>query len=80
VFDGGARLINTAARSARSANRLVLHLPCNWSWEPCLSQRFRAALHEPYLPRLTTGPTGHYRRSPMEKPDIPEAYSQATKK
>jgi len=42
-----AQLINTPARIARSANRLVLHLPQRWPWEPALEALFRTALHDP---------------------------------
>jgi hypothetical protein len=42
-----AQLINTPARVARSANRLILHLPQHWPWEPALDELFRVALHDP---------------------------------
>jgi hypothetical protein len=42
-----ARLIHTPARLARSAGRLVLHLPRDWPWEPGLDELFRRALHDP---------------------------------
>ncbi len=42
-----AQLINTPARIARSAERLVLHLPQHWPWEPALDELFRHALHDP---------------------------------
>jgi hypothetical protein len=42
-----ARLIHTPARLARSAGRLVLHLPRDWPWEPELDELFRLALHDP---------------------------------
>jgi DDE family transposase len=42
-----AQLIHTPARIARSANRLVLHLPRDWPWEPGLDELFRRALHDP---------------------------------
>ncbi len=41
------RLIQTPARIARSAGRLVLHLPRDWPWEPGLDELFRRALHDP---------------------------------
>ena len=41
------RLINVAARLARSARRLVLHLPRAWPFEPGLDDLFRRALHDP---------------------------------
>ena len=41
------RLINVAARLARPARRLVLHLPRDWPWEPGLDDLLRAALHDP---------------------------------
>ena len=41
------RLINVAARVARSARRLVLHLPEHWPWEPGLDELLRCALHDP---------------------------------
>jgi hypothetical protein len=41
------KLINVAARVARSARRLVLHLPELWPWEPGLDELFRRALHDP---------------------------------
>ena len=47
-----AQLINTPARIARSANRLILHLPRYWPWEPALDELFRRALHDP-LPATT---------------------------
>ena len=46
------RLINTPARIARSARRLVLHLPTAWAFEPGLDELFRRALHDP-LPATT---------------------------
>lgn len=42
-----AQLIHTPARIARSAGRLVLHLPTDWPWQPGLDQLFRRALHDP---------------------------------
>lgn len=47
-----AQLINTPARIARSAGRLVLHLPQDWPFEPGLDELFRRALHDP-LPTTT---------------------------
>ena len=41
------KLINVAARLARSARRLVLHLPRDWPWEAGLDELLRAALHDP---------------------------------
>jgi len=41
------RLINVAARLARSARRLVLHHPADWPWETGLDELLRAALHDP---------------------------------
>jgi hypothetical protein len=42
-----AQLINIPARLARSAHRLILHLPRNWPWEPALDELFAHALHDP---------------------------------
>ena len=42
-----ARLITVPARLARSAHRLVLHLPQHWPWEPGLDELLRRALHDP---------------------------------
>ena len=42
-----ARLISIPARLARSAGRLVLHLPRDWPWEPGFDELFRRALHDP---------------------------------
>ena len=42
-----SRLINVAARLARSARRLVLHLPSDWPFEPGLGDLLRTALHDP---------------------------------
>jgi hypothetical protein len=42
-----AQLINTPTRTARSAGRLILHLPQDWPWQPALDQLFRAAPHDP---------------------------------
>ncbi len=42
-----AQLIHTPARIARSAGRLVLHLPRDWPWEPGLDELFRRALYDP---------------------------------
>jgi hypothetical protein len=42
-----AQLINTPGRIARSAGRMVLHLPQDWPWEPGLDELFRRALHDP---------------------------------
>ena len=41
------RLITVPARLARSARRLVLHLPRDWPWEAGLDELLRAALHDP---------------------------------
>ena len=41
------RLICVAARLARSARRLVLHLPADWPWEAGLDELLRRALHDP---------------------------------
>jgi Transposase DDE domain group 1 len=41
------QLINTPARLARSAHRLVLHLPRNWPWQPALNELFTQALDDP---------------------------------
>jgi Transposase DDE domain group 1 len=46
-----ARLINTPGRAARSANRLVLHLPQHWPWQAGLDELFRRALYDP-LPTM----------------------------
>ena len=35
------------ARIARSAHRMVLHLPQDWPWEAGLDELFRHALHDP---------------------------------
>ncbi len=42
-----AQLIGVPARLARSAHRLVLHLPQHWPWEAGLDELFRHALHDP---------------------------------
>jgi hypothetical protein len=42
-----AQLIRVPARLARSAGRLVLHLPRDWPWEPGLDELFRQALYDP---------------------------------
>lgn len=42
-----AQLINTPGRIARSAGRLMLHLPRDWPFEPGLDDLFRRALHDP---------------------------------
>ena len=41
------RLITVPARIARSARRLVLHLPRDWPWEAGLDELLRRALHDP---------------------------------
>ena len=41
------RLIGVPARLARSARRLVLHLPRDWPWEAGLDELLRQALHDP---------------------------------
>jgi hypothetical protein len=41
------RLINVAARLARSGRQLMLHLPEHWPWQPDLDQLLRATLHDP---------------------------------
>ncbi|MEV1291954.1 IS1380 family transposase [Pseudonocardia sp. NPDC049635] len=45
------RLIHVPARLARSAGRLVLHLPQHRPWEPGLDELLRVTLHDP-LPTL----------------------------
>ena len=47
-----AQLITTPGRIARSAGRLMLHLPRDWPWEAGLHELFRRALHDP-LPAPT---------------------------
>lgn len=42
-----AQLISTPARLARSAHRLVLHLPRDWPWQPALDELFAHALRDP---------------------------------
>jgi hypothetical protein len=42
-----AQLINIPARLARSAHRLVLHLPQHWPWQDGLDELIRRALHDP---------------------------------
>lgn len=42
-----AQLIGVPARPARSAHRLVLHLPQHWPWQNGLDELFRRALHDP---------------------------------
>jgi len=42
-----AQVINTPGRIARSAGRLVLHLPRDWPWEPGLDELFARARHDP---------------------------------
>jgi hypothetical protein len=42
-----ARLINVAARLARSARHLTLHLPEHWPWQHDLDRLLRATLHDP---------------------------------
>jgi len=42
-----AQLISVPARLARSARRLVLHLPRDWPWEHDWQQLFTTALHAP---------------------------------
>ncbi len=44
-----AQLINVPARLARSARRLVLHLPIRWPWETAWTQLATAARHGPPL-------------------------------
>jgi Transposase DDE domain group 1 len=46
-----AQLIAVPARLARSAHRLVLHLPQHWPWQDGLDELFRHALHDP-LPAI----------------------------
>jgi hypothetical protein len=42
-----AQLISVPARLARSAHRLVLHLPLHWPWHDGLDELFHHALHDP---------------------------------
>lgn len=42
-----AQLINVPARLARSARKLMLHLPKNWPWEPAWTQLFDATFRPP---------------------------------
>ncbi len=46
------QLINTPARLARSAHRLLLHLPRDWPWQPALDELFAHALYDP-VPAVT---------------------------
>jgi hypothetical protein len=43
-----AQLIGVPARLARSAHRLVLHLPQHWPWQDGLDELFHHALHDPF--------------------------------
>jgi hypothetical protein len=42
-----AHLINVPARLARSARRLILHLPCSWPWQPAWENLHTAACRPP---------------------------------
>ena len=42
-----AQLINVAARLARSARKLTLHLPCDWPWQHAWQRLFAQALGPP---------------------------------
>ncbi len=42
-----AQLINVPGRLARSARRLMLHLPTDWPWETAWNQMAKAARHGP---------------------------------
>ena len=42
-----AQLIAVPARLARSAGRLLLHLPQHWPWQAGLEELLRVALHDP---------------------------------
>jgi hypothetical protein len=42
-----AQLINVPVRTARSARRLLLHLPRDWPWEPAWTQLFDATCGPP---------------------------------
>jgi hypothetical protein len=42
-----AQLLHTPARIARSAGRLLLHLPTEWPWQSALDELFARALHDP---------------------------------
>ncbi len=42
-----AQLINVPGRLARSARKLVLHLPVAWPWETAWNQMAKAARHGP---------------------------------
>lgn len=44
-----AQLINVAARLARSARRLTLHLPQNWPWANAWQQLLTASGQDPPL-------------------------------
>ncbi len=44
---GPLQFIAVPARLARSARRLVLHLPRNWPWRTAWQQLFTAARHGP---------------------------------
>ena len=46
------QLIHTPGRLARSAHRLVLHLPHHWPWQDALDELFHQALHDP-IPATT---------------------------
>ena len=48
-----AQLITVPARLARSARRLVLHLPSHWPWAHAWQQLFTAARHGPPSPTTT---------------------------
>ncbi len=46
-----AQLITVPARLARSARRVVLHLPRDWPWQPAAEQLFTRAVHGPPVAR-----------------------------
>ena len=67
------QLIAVPRRLARSAKRLVIHLPKDWPWQDSWEGPFtRSAGHQPQQQPDHRAPTGTT-KTPVEKPDRPAA-------
>jgi hypothetical protein len=75
------QLIAVPGRLARSARRLVTHLPKEWPWQDSWEGLFSAACGPPTPSNdLTTQPRQCPTKDPVEKPDRPAATSRPTAK
>jgi hypothetical protein len=70
------RLMAVPGRLARSARRLVIHLPSHWPWQDSLGRALQRGLWATHPGNdLTTQPQQGPTKEPVEKPDMPAVSS-----